>query len=151
MRVLTIALALCLAGCGSTRSTSATNDRARQEDLQVDCSITVPGVGVIPITLTLRRVVNDHATSEATAKTAINAPELAALIGAAIKAAGVGGGISTGGLLPIGGGLLTMAAAAATGYLQKRRQVDDLKADIEYHKADAAEGWAKAIPKDDAT
>lgn len=144
MRVLTIVLALCLAGCGSTRD--AQGQLAERETTITERPAFAPdGTGYVEKTVTTR--VRDQVTSDQ-ATTTIHVPAIGSAVSAVVSAAG---GLSTGGLSTALVGVGGTALTALSLYLQKRRQVNDLKADVEYHKADAAEGWAKAIPKDDAT
>lgn len=152
-------MAVWLNGCSATTRKSATVDTVQHDVFVVTMTIPFPmpqldgTVKMIDMPI-CGKVVKDGSTiskSEATAATTLQGPEFGSLIVAAIRQA-----------FPIAGALMgpppskdytaeiiagVTALGGATGLVAKIRgdakRIQDAKADAEYHKADAIEGWSK--------
>lgn len=127
MRYLLI-LACFLPGCGWSRS--GQSQVAERETTTVERPAFAPdGTGYVEVTKTIR--IRDQVTTDQATTTA-QLPE----IGAAVKLVANAATGGTGSLIALGITSLTTVGAGVAAYLKSRESA--------FHKADAAEGWAKA-------
>ncbi len=160
IRLLLIALALSLSGCGSTVRQQATTDTVQHEVLILTANIPFPcpqidgTIKIVDLPISARIVKDGSILTkrEASSETILQGPELGTVIAAAIKQAFPIAGAFMGQPVPSDPTTkiitaitaLTAAAGVAGKIRSDAQRLKDAKADAEFHKADAAEGWAKA-------
>ena len=141
-------IVLCLAGCGTKREETQHREeqskRVQVEQTKTERNAYAPdGTPYVETTYTVRTLdetTRAEADTSIQARTTIQAPEIGA-------AARVVAGVATGGgstWAPILTTLATTALAAFAAHQTAKAKSETKRADE--HKADAIEGWAKALP-----
>lgn len=163
MKFLLLALILALPGCGTSTRAEKKVDTTTHEDLSVSGSFKIPwptatGVEIIdvPVVFKIVREKYEAAKTEATRRSQLDIPELQTALAATIKqlfpvagafmAAPKSDGVPTGEIGRIGGEVAALAAILMKMRADAQR-IKDAKAEAEFHKADAKEGWTKATEK----
>jgi hypothetical protein len=87
---LALAALVFLPGCGSQRAEKREEQRTREESFRVELAIPLPGPDgwrLVPLPITGTRTTTETRSGEVRVQTTINAPELAAALGGALRQA----------------------------------------------------------------